>query len=77
MVKVKDLKIGAIIRLKSTAHPFRTDGKKVPEKYIPGLWVIDELPETKKDCVNINRDLTPYPGAYCSNIQFEDIECIV
>jgi hypothetical protein len=76
-VDVKNLHYGTIIELKETAVPLiiYKDNTCVPKKYIKGLWAVDEVTDDGLS-VNINRVLTPYPGAYCSYISVDDILCI-
>ena len=61
------LKYGDFITLKPNSEVVLTIDNKTspPKKYLNdgGLWAVDEV---AGNFVNINRVLTPYPGAYCS-----------
>jgi len=52
--------------------------KEVPNKYLTdgGLWAIDAYEPGEKGgsgILNINRVETPYPGAFCSFVNEEDV----
>jgi len=68
-------KYGDFIRLKKSAEvTLSGQDKSPPKKYLNdnGLWAVDAY-EPESGMLNINRVLTPYPGAFCSWVHEDDV----